>query len=141
MNDRESFLQHFRPVFIEMVDRLETMTESQVLDCLLEVKAARSIWKEEVTERIHELRNIEPLAHPQVRSAGQATRQELINAQRAQVAYLGSNQALFNSFNKLNARAGAKVQPMGGFPSAINTLEDALHERLELLRKRPDRDS
>jgi len=38
MNEREDFLQHFRPVFIEKVERLETMTEAQVLDGLLEVK-------------------------------------------------------------------------------------------------------
>ena len=43
MNEREEFLQNFRPVFIEMVDRFETMTESQVLDGLLKVKVARGI--------------------------------------------------------------------------------------------------
>jgi hypothetical protein len=52
MNEREDFLQHFRPVFIEMVERLDTTTETQVLDGLLEVKAARRIWKEEFTKRI-----------------------------------------------------------------------------------------
>jgi hypothetical protein len=52
MNEREDFLQHFRPVFIETVERLDTMTETQVLDGLLEVKAARRIWKEKSTKRI-----------------------------------------------------------------------------------------
>jgi hypothetical protein len=141
MNEREDFLQHFRPVFIEMVERLETMTEAQVLDGLLEVKAARSIWKEEFTERIKELINAEPRGRPRVALAGQATREELISAQNAQSAYPGSIQAFFNSANKLNSRAGAKVRPLGALPSAIDSLEDALNERLESLRKRPNSDS
>jgi hypothetical protein len=140
MNEREDFLQHFRPVFIGMVERLETMTEAQVLDCLLEVKAARGIWKEEFAERIEELINAEPPGRPRVPLAGQATREELIRAQRAQLDYLGSIQAFFNSVNKLNSRAGANARPLGALPSAIDSLEDALNERLESLRKRPNSD-
>jgi hypothetical protein len=141
MNEREDFLQHFRPVFIEMVERLDMMTETQVLDGLLEVKIARTIWKEKFTERIQELIDAEPRARPRVVLAGQATREELISAQRAQLAYLGSLQAFFNSANKLNSRAGAKLRPMGALPSAIDSLEDALNERLESLRKGPNSNS
>ena len=133
MNEREDFLQYFRPVFIEMVERLETMTEAQVLDGLLEVKAARSIYKEEFTERIKELVNAEFGERPRVALTGQATREEL--------AYLGSIQAFFNSVNKLNSRAGANVRPLGALPSAIDSLEGALNERLESLRKGPNCDS
>ena len=141
MNEREDFLQHFRAVFIEMVERLETMTETQCLDGLLVVKGTRSIWKEEFIERTNELINAEPRERPRVVLAGQATREELISAQRAQLAYLGSLQAFFNSAIKLNSRAGTKVRPLGALPSAIDSLEDALKERLESLRKRPNSDS
>lgn len=116
-----------------MVERLDTMTETQVLDGLLEVKAVRSIWKEEFTVRIKELIKAVSRERPQVRSAGQATREEL--------AYLGSIQAFFESVNKLNSRSGAKVRPLGALPSAIDSLEDAFNERLELLRKRANSDS
>jgi hypothetical protein len=133
MNEREDFLQYFRPVFIEMVERLETMTEAQVLDGLLEVKVARSIYKEEFTERIKELVNAEFRERPRVALTGQATREEL--------AHLGYIQAFFNSVNKLNSRTGAKVRPLGALPSAIDSLEDALNERLESLRKGPNSDS
>jgi hypothetical protein len=136
MNEREDFLQRFRPVFIDMVERLETMTESQVLDGLLEVKAARSIWKEEFAERINELVNAEPRGRPGVPLAGQVARKELISMQRAQVDYLGSIQAFVNSVSKLNSRVGAKVRPLGALPSAIDSLEDALKERLESLKER-----
>jgi hypothetical protein len=128
MNEREDFLQRFRPVFIDMVERLATMTESQVLDGLLEVKAARSIWKEEFAERINELVNAEPWGRPRVPLAGQVARKELISVQRAQVDYLGSIQAFFNSVSKLNSRVGAKVRPLGALPSAIDSLEEALNE-------------
>lgn len=141
MNEREDFLQHFRSVFVEIVERLETMTETQVLDSLLEAKAVRSIWKEEFTERLKELINAEPRGRPRVALAGEATREELISAQRAQLAYLGSIQAFFDSVNKLNSRAGAKVRPLGALPSVIDSLEDALNERLEILRKRPNSNS
>ena len=117
------------------------MTETQVLDGLLEVKIARTIWKEKFTERIQELIDAEPRARPRVVLAEQVTRLELISAQRAQLAYLGSLQAFFNSANKLNSRAGAKVRPMGALPSAIDALEDALNERLQSLRKGPNSNS
>ena len=135
MNEREDFLEQFRPVFIEMVEQLETMTETQVLDGLQEAKAARSIWKQELAERIKLLINAGPRGGSRVALAGQATREELISAQ---LAHLGFNQAFFNSVDKLNSRAGAKVRPLGAFPSAIDSLEDALNERLEWLRKRPN---
>jgi len=135
MNEREDFLQHFRPVFMEMVERLETMTETQVLDGLLEVKAARSIWKQEFAERIEEFNNAAPPGRRRVTLAEQATREELTHAQ---LAYLASIQAFFNSVIKLNSRPGAKVRPLGALPSALDSLEDALKERLEWLRRRPD---
>ncbi len=111
MNEREDFLQHFRPVFIEMVERLETMTEAEVLDGLLEVKAARNIWKEEFAERIEELINAEPRGRPRVPLAGQASREGLISVQRAQLDYLSSIQTFFNSANKLNSLEEQKCGP------------------------------
>ncbi len=133
MNEREEFLQYFRPVFIEMVERLETMTGTQVLDGLLEVKVARSIYEEEFAERIKELINAEPRERPRVAWAGRVTREEL--------AYLGSIQAFFNSANKLRSRAGAKVRPLDASPLVFGSLKDALNGRLESLRKRPSGDS
>lgn len=131
MNGREQFLQFFRSVFIGMVERLETMTETQVLDGLMEVKVARSIYKEEFTERIKEMISAEPRERPRVAWAGRVTREEL--------AYLGSIQAFFNSVNKLRSRTRAKAPPLGG--PWFDLLEDALNERLESLRKRPSGDS
>ena len=131
MNEREDFLQYFRSVFIGMVERLETMTETQVLDCLLEVKVARSIYKEELNERIKEMINAEPLDRPRMTWASQNAHEEF--------ASLVSIQAFFNSVNKLKSRAGASVPALGG-PS-FESLEDALNERLESLRRRPAGDS
>ncbi len=105
MNEREEFLQNFRPVFIEMVDRFETMTESQVLDGLLKVKVERGIYKEEFTHRIEEMMNAEPRERPRVAWDGRVAREDL--------AYLASIQAFFNSVNKLRLRR-AKAPPLGG---------------------------
>jgi hypothetical protein len=97
------------------------------------VKVARRIYKEEFTERIKELVNAEPWERPRVALTGQATREEL--------AYFGSIQAFFNSVNKLNSQVGGKVRRLGALPSAVDSLEDALNERLESLRKGPNSDS
>jgi hypothetical protein len=130
MNEREEFLQHFMSVFVIMVERLDTMTESQVLDAILEVKAARRIWKEEFTERIDGLTQADHAERPPAALPGRYTREEF--------AYLRSTYSIFNSVNKLNElrfRAGAKAVPLGALP--FGALEDALNERLGSLRNRP----
>lgn len=130
MNPREEFLENFRSVFISMVDRLDTMTESQVLDGILEVKAARSIYEKEFAERIATL--IQSGRSERSRTAW------VTPVAREEIASIASLQVLFNSVNKLNelrSRAGAKARPLGTLP--FGALEDALNARLESLRKRP----
>jgi hypothetical protein len=131
MNEREEFLQYFRPVFISMVERLDTMTESQVLDGLLEVRAARNLWKEELAERFEEMIQTGPGERPRVAWTEGDTREQL--------AHLVSIQAFFNSVNKLRSRVGPKAPPLGS--RSFDLLEDALNERLESLRKGPTSDS
>ena len=126
MNEREEFLQYFRPVFISMVERLDTMTESQVLAGLLEVRAARNVWKEELAERFEEMIQTGPPERPRVAWAKGDTRELL--------AHLVSIQPFFNSVNKLRSRVGPKAPPLGS--RSFDLLEDALNERLESLRKR-----
>jgi hypothetical protein len=133
MNEREEFLRQFRSDFINMVDRLESMTESQVLNGILEVKAARRVWEREVAERISALVQAGPSARPRGTLPTQGTREEF--------AVLSSMQAVYNATNKLNElrmRAGAKVRPVGTLPFAA--LEDALHDRLASLRNGPSDD-
>ena len=131
MNEREEFLQYFRPVFINIVERLDTMTESQVLAGLLEVRAARNVWKEELTERFEEMIQTGPGERPRVAWAMGDTREQL--------AHLVSIQAFFNSVNKLRSRVGPKAPPLGS--RSFDLLEDALNERLESLRRGPSSDS
>ena len=130
MDERREFLTYFRSEFIKMVDRLDTMTENQVLDGLSEVRAARTFWKEEITERVAEMIQAESLERPRVVGGMPYTREE--------TEYLISFQAFFNSVNKLRTRAGAKV-PLGG--PGFDLLENALNERLKLLRGGPSNDS
>jgi hypothetical protein len=131
MNEREDFLQYFRPVFIEMVERLETMTEAQVLGGLQEVRIARKVWVEEFAQRIEETTQPGPRERPRVGMALGYTPEQL--------AYLASTQTYFlaflNSLKQLRSRAGARVRSGGTSP--FDSLEDALNERLESLRKRP----
>lgn len=129
-----------------MVERLEMMTESQVMDGLLEVRAARDVHKEELAERIKEMIQFEPRERPRAARAKGDIRELL--------AYLVSAQAFFNSVNKLRSRAGTGAR-FGGASltfldsaksvkkraSFFDSLEDALNERLEWLRKRPSSDS
>src|SRR5262249_35011246 len=51
MNQREEFLRYFQSVFAGMVDRIPAMTETEVLDGLRELQAARNIYHEELVER------------------------------------------------------------------------------------------
>jgi len=103
------------------------MTESEVLDGLLEVKAARNVYTEELVEGIETMIQARPLERHRVAWASQDSHEAL--------AYLGSNHAFFKSVNKLRTRAGAKALPGRRHP--FGSLEDALNERLESLRKRP----
>jgi hypothetical protein len=131
MNEREEFLQFFRLAFVNIVERLDTMTERQVLDRLLEVRAARDIWKEELAERFEEILKAEPGERPRVALAKEGTRE--------QFDHLVSIQAFFNSVNELRSRVGPKAPPLGS--RSFDLLEDALKERLDSLRKEPSRDS
>lgn len=134
MNEREEFLRHFMSVFVEMVERLDRMTESQVLDALVEVQAARRIWKEELAERIGTLMHADDAERPRAALPGRGADEEF--------AYLSSIQSIFNSANKLNEsrlRAGAKAVPLGALP--FGALEDALNERLGSFRNGASGDS
>jgi hypothetical protein len=136
MNEREEFLQYFRLVFINIVEQLDTMSESQVLDGLLEVRAARNIWKEELAERFlaerfEEMIQAGPRERLRVASANGDTREQL--------AHLVSIQAFFTSVNKLRSRAGPNAVPLGS--RSFDLLEEALNERLESLRKGLSSDS
>lgn len=131
MNEREQFLQSFRPAFINIVERLDTMTESQVLDGLLQVRAARNIWKEELADRFDEMTQAGPWERPRVALAKGGTGE--------QFAHLVSIQAFFNSVDKLRSRAGPKAPPLGS--RSFDLLEDALNMRLETLRNGPSNDA
>ncbi|MGA7316864.1 MAG: hypothetical protein WBX22_23160 [Silvibacterium sp.] len=131
MNERQEFLRHFRSEFIKVVDRLDTMTKSEVLDGIAEVRAARAIYKEEITERIAEAIHAEPQEQPRAAHAKADTSDAM--------AHLGSIQVYFDSVNKLRWRAGGKMPPLGG--PGFELLESALNERLESLRERPSSDS
>jgi hypothetical protein len=126
MNEREEFLQYFRSAFVKLVEQLDTMTESEVLDGLLKVRAARSVYKEYLAEGISTMK-ARPLQRLPVAWPSQDTNEALV--------YLGSELAFSNSVNKLRTRAGAKAPPGRRHP--FGHLEDALNDRLELLRKLP----
>lgn len=134
MNEREEFLQYFQSAFTNMVERMGTMTASQVLEGLREVKAARSIYEEEFTERI------EVMLHTQ---AGEGSRRA-IKTQRIpgeELTYLRSMQAFLDSVNELRSQLGPSARS-GGSPACLfDSLEDALKKRLETLRKGPSSDS
>jgi hypothetical protein len=138
MNERAEFLEHFRSVFIRMVDRLELMTETEVLNGLLQVKAARNIYQEEFLERIKAIQ-AEPAARHRVAGAPRNTRDEF--------AYLSSVQVFVNSVNKLRSQVGERASTVSqhvstAHPSWIfNTLEVALNDRLAALRRGPSNDS
>lgn len=65
MNERAEFLQNIRAVFINMADRLESMTGTEVLDGLSQVKGAQSIYHEERLERTRATQT-EPRERPRV---------------------------------------------------------------------------
>lgn len=112
MNEREEFLQYFQSVFTKMVERIETMTETQVLDGLQEVKAARNIYDEEFSERIQVMIQSQVQERPRVVKAWRNTSEEL--------AYLRSIQAFLNSVNKLRSQLGARARS-GGSPLVYST--------------------
>jgi hypothetical protein len=135
MNERAEFLEYFRSVFIKMVDRLESMTEIEVLDGLQQVEAARNIYKAEFFERIETIRT-EPRERHRVAGARRNTLDDF--------AYLSSIAVFVNSLHKLRSQVGKRVHPVSS-PSAANytvcspclfdDLEVALNERLEALRR------
>jgi hypothetical protein len=137
MNERTEFLQFFRSEFIKMVDRLESMTETDVLDGLSQVKVARNIYKEEFSERIKAIQT-EPREQHRVAGAPRSPRDEF--------AYLSSIHVFVSSLNKLRAQVGKGARPIGrrvyaAHPSTVfDSLEVALNERLEALRRRPSSD-
>jgi hypothetical protein len=135
MNDRAEFLQRFRALFIKMVDRLESMTETEALDGLRHVKAARIVYKEEFFERIKATQAVPPEWY---RVAG-VRPSSLEDA----FAHLSSIQVFVNSVNKLRSRLGVRARPVNQHvyathPSFVfDSLELALNERIEMLRRRP----
>jgi hypothetical protein len=131
MNERAEFLQNFRTVFIRMVDRLESMTEAEVLDGLLQVKAARNMYKEEFFEQVKAIQ-IEP-----------RVRRNALD----EFAYLSSIQVFVSSVNKLRSRAAERTRLVDqrvytvSARSVFDSLEVALNERLDALRRGPSSDS
>ena len=131
MNERAEFLQNFRTVFIRMVDRLESMTEAEVLDGLLQVKAARNMYKEEFFEQVKAIQ-IEP-----------RVRRNALD----EFAYLSSVQVFVSSVNKLRSRAAERTRLVDqrvytvSARSVFDSLEVALNERLDALRRGPSSDS
>ncbi|MGB6193688.1 MAG: hypothetical protein WBF42_14560 [Terracidiphilus sp.] len=132
MNEREEFLEYFRFDFVKIVDRLDTMTESEILDGIAEVQAARAIYEEEFTARKREM--IEA-GSGQRHLAGGA-----LEDYREAVAELLPIHAFLNSVERLRLRALAK-SPLKRRHDYFGLLEDALNDRLEWLRKRPDTDT
>lgn len=135
MNEREDFLRHFVPVFSNMVERLDTMTESQILDGLVEVRTARKVYEEEFAERIEEGLRPGFRTLPQVAMAKGYSREQLVDLFSVQTSF----QALVDSLKKLRSRAGARTRSGGTSP--FDPLENALNERLESLRKMRGSDS
>jgi len=125
MNEREEFLQVFRSAFIKMVERLDSMTESQVLEGIAAVKAARNLYKKELAERFEAITRAGSQERSRIAWAGGGTREEF--------AGLVSLQAMSHSLQQLQSRAGGRVRPFGTLP--FDDLEAALHGRLEELRK------
>lgn len=139
MNERAEFLERFRAVFIKMVDRLESMTETEALDGLLQVKAARRVYKKEFSERIKAIQ-----AEPLERHRGSGAPPGILEDA---FAHLSSIQVFVNSVNKLRSRLGVSARPVNQHvyathPSFVfDSLELALSERLEMLRRSPGSDS
>jgi hypothetical protein len=130
MNERKEFLQYFfRSVFTKMVGQLDTMTETQALDGLRELNAARSIYEEEIAERMKMIQT-QVGEQPGIVNVGRNTAEEL--------AYLSSLEPFLNSVNSLRSLLGAKARSGGRPPSLFNSLEDALKNRLETLRKKAE---
>jgi hypothetical protein len=114
-----------------MVDRLESMTEAEVLDGLLQVKAARNMYKEEFFEQVKAIQ-IEP-----------RVRRNALD----EFAYLSSIQVFVSSVNKLRSRAAERTRLVDqrvytvSARSVFDSLEVALNERLDALRRGPSSDS
>jgi hypothetical protein len=112
-----------------MVDRLETMTEDQVLRGLQEVGSARKVWAEEFAQRLEELPQPGPWELPRMRTSPGYTREQLDDLASTQIFF----QTHLNSLK--NLRSQARTRTRSGGISPFDPLEDALNERLESLRK------
>lgn len=108
MSEREEFFHVFRSAFIKMVERLDTMTESQVLEGIQAVKAARDMYKAAPSERFVPIVQAGSRERPRAARAGRDMREEL--------ADLGHLQVLFHSVQKLQSRPGPKARPLGSLP-------------------------
>ena len=110
-----------------MVEHLETMTAREAMEGIVEVKAARRIWEEELAERLDALTQADS-GERRGRAAlpMRDTREEL-----GSLIALQEVLASANKLNELRVRAGAKARPLGTLP--FGALEDALHERLRSL--------
>jgi hypothetical protein len=119
MNEREEFLQYFQSILARMVEKIETMTESQALDGLREVKAARNIYDEELAERIQTMTDTEVPEGPRE-----------VRPRETSVAWSWPFSMLLTLRSHLSSTAR-----YGSPPSLLDTIEDALNKRLETLRR------
>jgi len=133
MNEREEFLQYILPVLAEMVERIETMTESQVLDGLRDVKAARSVYVEELAERFKTITQGEALDASRPMKAAVSMYQGGFDFSIF-LNKLRSQQDFFNAITKLRSQLSSRPRRGGSPPVLFDSIEDALNERLERLR-------
>jgi hypothetical protein len=135
MNEREEFLQYFQSVFPRMAERIQTMTESQVLDGLSEVKAARDIYVAELAERFKTMTESQSPGGPhEVKAARDFFQRE--QAFRKSIGKMKSWMAFFNSVEGLRSQQGAGAHAGGSPPALFDTIEEALNQRLETLRRK-----
>jgi hypothetical protein len=133
MNEREEFLQYIQSVLAEMVERIETMTESQVLDGLRDIKAARSVYVEELAERFKTMTETEGRNAPREVKAVPNMYRESPDS-RNYIQKLRSQQDFFNAITKLRSQLSSRPRPGGSPPVLFDSIEDALKRRLETLR-------
>jgi len=133
MNEREEFLKYIQSVFAGMADRIQTMTESQVLHGLREVKTARQIYKDELVERFKSMTDAEGLDTPFRVKAVRRTYSQDADALNL-IKKWRTDSAFHISVQKLRSRLSSTATG-GSPPSLFDTLEDALNQRLETLRR------
>ncbi|HMF92628.1 MAG TPA: hypothetical protein VKL40_18435 [Candidatus Angelobacter sp.] len=130
MNEREEFLLYFQSAFAKMVDRIPAMTETEVLDGLRELQAARNIYHEELVERFKTMTEAEAPGG-EVKAAPSTTSLGFFVP-----SFIRKSQQDFsNSIDRLRSLLGATARTGGSPPSLFDTLEDALNQRLDTLRR------